>query len=190
MARPQQPWRPPARRRAARWAPLALVLPALACTLLGAPSCRTAGPEFDADDLGERLRYAALDSALERDAAPSDDSLHIRLAFGGGADLDLYVTDTLQESIYFARRESRSGGVLLQDVRCDATPPRIEKAVYPAPAPGVYRIGVDYAGACAENAEPQGFVLEVVYRGRRWLRRDHARPMRFEPVVWEVVVPE
>jgi hypothetical protein len=152
-------------------------------------ACRTE-PRFDPDDLGNRLRLASLDSALERDEVADDDQLRIRLAFGGGADLDLYVTDTLQESIYFARREARSGGVLLQDVRCDAAPPRIESAVYPAPAPGVYRIGVDYAGSCSETAAPEGFVLEVVYRGRRWLRRDHADVGRFDPLVWEVVIPE
>jgi hypothetical protein len=169
-----------------RRASLAIAAAALAALPL---ACRT-DPEFDPDDLGVRLRLASLDSALEQDAVVPDDRLRIRLAFGGAADLDLYVTDTLKESIYFARRETRSGGVLLQDMRCDALPPRIESAVFPSPAPGVYRIGVDYAGACAANAVPEGFVLEVVYRGRRWLRRDHIDPMHFEPVVWEVVIPD
>jgi len=144
---------------------------------------------FDAEDLGTRLRYDVLDAALERSEPPASGDLRIRLAFGGGADLDLYVTDTLRESIYFARRKTRSGGFLEADARCDSAPPRIETAVYPAAAPGVYRIGVDYAGACAEKAEPAGFVVEVSYGAGRWLRRDYARPSHFEPLVWEVVVP-
>ncbi|MGH0036699.1 MAG: hypothetical protein ACQGVK_16875 [Myxococcota bacterium] len=152
-------------------------------------ACKT-DQTFDSRDLGNRLRFSSLDSALEADAVLPDDRLRIRLAFFGGADLDLYLTDPLQETIYFARRETRSGGVLLQDVRCDAPPPRIEAAVFPDPAPGVYRIGVDYAGACSDSPRPEGFVLEVVYRGRRWMRRDSIAPMHFEPIVWEVVIPE
>ncbi len=168
--------------------PIATLAGLAALWIAAGPACQSDG--FDRNDLGETHRYAFLDAALERgeDAPPGE--LRVRLAFGGGADLDLYVTDTLQETVYFARRETRSGGFLEVDVRCDAEPPRIETARFPDAAPGVYRVGVDYSGACAEAAQPQGFVLEASYGDRRWLKRAHAEPMRFELVVWELEIPD
>ena len=48
--------------------------------------------------------------------------LLLRLAFGAEADLDLYVTDPQLETLYYANTPVRSGGELLEDQRCDATP--------------------------------------------------------------------
>ena len=80
-------------------------------------------------------------------AAPAG-ALRVELAFGQDADLDLYVTDPLQETVYFANTPSQQGGVLLDDRRCDSPPPRIETVVFEHPPPGRYRVGVDYPRRC------------------------------------------
>ena len=73
------------------------------------------------------------------------------LAFGADADLDLYVTDPLLETVYFANQSSRSGGQFLEDVRCDEEQIKVEEIRFDAPMPGRYRIGIDYPNACAEG---------------------------------------
>ena len=48
---------------------------------------------------------AQLDSGMRQ----AGSGVTVQLAFGEEADLDLYVTDPLLETVYFARHESRTG---------------------------------------------------------------------------------
>ena len=92
---------------------------------------------------------------------PAGDELVIRLAFSEDADLDLYVTDPLAESIYFANRDASSGGKLARDVRCDGPEPRIEEVRFAAPLPGRYRVGVDHPSQCDDGKSPAAFAISV-----------------------------
>ncbi len=93
---------------------------------------------------------------------PSGGLLRVRLVFGEAADLDLYVTDPNQETVYFANTPSVSGGALEEDLRCDAASPRVETVRFPRPLPGRYRIGIDYPKRCGvvRAAVPFSVVVE------------------------------
>src|SRR5262245_17500983 len=81
---------------------------------------------------------------------PPPGSLRVELVFGAGADLDLYLTDPSQETVYYANSPSRvNGGRLEADLRCEAAPPRVETIVFAGAPPGRYRVGVDRAETCS-----------------------------------------
>jgi hypothetical protein len=93
-------------------------------------------------------------------APPGPGEIRVRLVFGEAADLDLYVTDPLQETVYFANSPSRSGGRLERDVRCGEPLPRIETIEFAATAPGRYRVGVDFPPeVCSEVKDAVPFVV-------------------------------
>jgi hypothetical protein len=128
--------------------------------------------------------HAALEAALGADGAPA--ALRVRLVFGAGADLDLFVSDPHAETVYFGHSPSESGGLLDADRRCGDPSPRVEEVRFASPLPGRYRVGVDWSGACAGGGgAPEPFVVEVVHAGRRTLERAEAPPDRFTPVVLE-----
>ena len=122
-------------------------------------------------------------------APPPAGTLRVRLAFPEGADLDLFVTDPAQESVYFANSPSRSGGRLERDVRCGDPGPRIETVVFPAAAPGRYRIGVDHPRRCEPApGGPAPFVVVVDGHGPPETRRGAVGLEVFLPMVLEVDV--
>jgi hypothetical protein len=89
--------------------------------------------------------------------------VRVRLEFGAGADLDLFVTDPMHEEVYFANSPSRLGGVFDADRRCDDPAPRIETVRFsPAPA-GRYRVSVDFPIRCQPGIEavPYRVVVEA-----------------------------
>ncbi len=95
----------------------------------------------------------------------------VRLAFGAEADLDLHVTDPLQETLYFAERSVRSGGRLEADLRCAAPAPRIEVVRFAEPRPGRYRVGVDFMRRCDDGVRAAPWVMSIDALGeRRFLR--------------------
>ncbi len=115
--------------------------------------------------------------AARRPAAPSDEppiaaasilpGLNVQLVWDAPVDLDLYLTDPSWETVYFGNNPSRSGARLVRDVRCaDARRPPaggfVELAHAATPAPGPYRIGVDFIDAC--EAEIQSVRFRVVAR--------------------------
>jgi uncharacterized protein YfaP (DUF2135 family) len=179
---------------------LALVLFATACgpsrpiPSARAPStAEVRSTEFD-DDQTDRL--VRLQAALA-EAAPADLSggLLVRLAFDDVADLDLFVTDPLQESVYFANSPTRSGGRLVEDRRCNDASPRIETVHFPKPIAGRYRVGVDFPVRCEEtsatgDAKKEGlYVVRVEEGGRVLERRGMLTPGLFEVIVIEFDVP-
>lgn len=129
----------------------------------------------------------ALEETLLATSSPlADGVLRIRLAFGAEADLDLYVSDPQQETVYYANNPSASGGTLDADRRCTDPAPRVEQVEFPAPLPGVYRIGVDYPAPCGGRGAPAAFVLEVRRGAQRVVERGRVAPLRFEPAVADV----
>ncbi len=135
-----------------------------------APAARWT-PELEAE-------AAQLEAALAKLPEPKDGSLHVRLAFGAGADLDLYVTDPMEETIYFANERAAAGGRLLADARCDSPSPRIEEVAFAEPRAGRYRIGVDYMvyrEMCGAQPRVMAYVLAIDSPAGRRVERGLAR---------------
>jgi hypothetical protein len=140
--------------------------------------------------LGCASAPAPLAAPVRAPLGPAD--LRVQLVFGAGADLDLYLTDPSQETVYYANSPSRvNGGRLEADLRCDAAPPRVETIVFASAPPGRYRLGVDRAETCPGGARLEPFLVSVESPGgkRRELRGEIARG-RFLPQVLEFTLPE
>lgn len=135
----------------------------------------------------ERTREAeGLAGRLATFPEAAHDELRVHLAFGQGADLDLYVTGPREETLYYANTPSRIGGELREDRRCVHDAPRVETAGFPAPlTPGRYRIGIDYPHACSDAKVPVPFALRVDEPGGRHELQGLAAHRVFEPVVLE-----
>lgn len=138
-------------------------------------------PKWTAEQI---LSAGILEEQLFELEPESGDLLRVDLAFTGEADLDLYVTGPLDETVYYANTPSRAGAELLEDLRCLHPAPRIETVLFPR-APGRYRVGVDYAHACGNTRTPVPFALRVEAPGYRQQIRGLAVHQVFEPVVLE-----
>jgi len=121
--------------------------------------------------------------------APQPGALRVRLVFADAADLDLYVTGPLLETVYYANTPSKIGGELANDERCDAPPGiRVETVTFAAAPPGRYRVGVDFPERCRLPARRVAFAVVVEGVG---LHREHAGEIElgvFEPLVLEFAV--
>jgi hypothetical protein len=122
------------------------------------------------DDARERAA-AALEAVLTATPPAPAGELVVRLAFAGGADLDLWVSDPLAESVYFANTPARSGGALERDLRCHDAAPRVEVVRFAKPSPGGYRVGVDYSERCPGGEDVVPWVAAIETRGERRLVR-------------------
>jgi hypothetical protein len=151
-----------------------------------------AGCEGDEADRARQMEQArergvALGLELRGGPAISDQALVFRLAFDRSVDLDLYVTDPLEETAYFANHDTEAGGRLVSDIRCDseAGSPAVEEIRFDAPYPGSYRVGVDFPEACAESDDVAGFAVSVRGAGEAHAVNGVIEMQRFEPVVLE-----
>lgn len=126
-------------------------------------------------------------------AAPADGVLHIAVVWTAPVDLDLYVTDPSGEALYFGNNPTRAGARLERDARCadvasGATP--IERANLPGPAPGRYRVGVDFIDACGLGLDAVPFRV-VVDNGSTHREVDATiRRGEFKVIVLELEVGE
>jgi uncharacterized protein YfaP (DUF2135 family) len=115
----------------------------------------------------------------------------VTLLWSQSADLDLYVTDPRQETVYFANPASGSGGRLEQDQACGGdTAPSSERVIWQAPPAGRYRVGVDYHTACGRSRRAVAFRVVVDARGRREEATGWLEPAEFRYVVLEIDVQE
>lgn len=131
----------------------------------------------------------ALAMSLDATSAPAaSNALVVQLVFDGSADLDLYVTDPLTETVYFANTPTKSGGALEADRTCDDPPRRIETVVFERPLAGRYRVGVDHIRSCGPAA-PAPFAVRAM-SGERRVEATGALPLgRFDPIVLELDLP-
>jgi hypothetical protein len=141
-----------------------------------------------AEIVRESNALAASLAALE-DIDPLQEGLRVRLVFGETADLDLYVTDPLQETVYFANNPTRSGGSLDIDARCGAAGLRVETVTFVDPPPGRYRIGVDFPERCDGRDRPVPFLVTVQHGSVRREQRGTIPLQRFQPIVLEEDLP-
>jgi hypothetical protein len=136
----------------------------------------------------EANRIAAELAALPAEPLAAG-AVRVRLAFGNGPDLDLYVTDPREETVYFANSPSRGGGRLERDVRCDDPAPRVETIEFAAALPGRYRIGVDFPPEpCGVELDEAAFVVVFESHGQRREQRRTLRRGEFAPIVLEADV--
>ena len=145
----------------------------VAVLLLWTSACASRGGGLPANDAEAEWtpqqleRLGRLEKTLSETRRPRESaSLRILLAFDEAADLDLYVTDPLQETVYFANSPSRSGGRLLADVRCDSPAVRVEEIEFGEPVLGRYRVGVDFPERCAGSPLPRKQRRQGVYAVR------------------------
>ncbi len=154
----------------------------LACA--SAPPAPEPPPEWDAASHAAAL---ALEAALAAEPAAPAGELVVRLAFEHGADLDLYVTDPLDETVYYANTPVRSGGALDADRRCEGAGHRVETVRFAQPRAGRYRVGVDFQQRCGTDADVVPWAISIDAGGEKRLLRGLARHGRFASRVDEFV---
>lgn len=165
--------------------------------------CGCAEPELTSEALQAlEERAQALAGSLRAEASPEPGGVVVRLLFDENVDLDLYVTDPLLETVYFARHESRTGGFFGADMRCDTiadgkadgnaggTGPRVEEIRFPDPWPGRYRVGVDFPARCdgAATRAPAPYAVLVSANGNLHEAHGLVNLEFFEVVVLEFEV--
>ena len=120
-------------------------------------------------------RADALEAALAAAPLAPAGELVVRLAFEAGADLDLYVSDPLDETVYFANTPARSGGALDADRRCAEPGDRVETVRFAAPLAGRYRVGVDFQHRCESEERVAPWAISIDANGERRVLRGLAR---------------
>jgi hypothetical protein len=168
------------------WA--ALLLPVQLLLLLGCsnPGSEEPARQEELDRRGQELSAYLLEQDMQ---TGQQEGLTVRLAFGAEADLDLYVTDPLLETIYFANHSSQSGGEIVEDVRCGEAKIGVEEIRFTVPTPGRYRIGIDYPSACADKVKKAAYAISVQHNGNRQEAQGSVSLQRFEVVVLDFEIP-
>lgn len=115
-------------------------------------------------------------------------ALEIRLEFSEQADLDLFVTDPDQETVYFGNSPSRGGGQLIDDTGCPSPLPRTEVVRFVAPRPGRYRVGIDYTRSCRFRRQPAWYRLEIRSDAFNLTHTGEVAPGRFEQKALEFTI--
>ncbi len=111
---------------------------------------------------------------------PGMDGLRVVLLWGDPVDLDLYVTDPVLETVYFANNSSTSGGKLDRDASCrDAKEERLEATRWREPPRGHYRVGIDFSDRCGQDTREVRYRLVVDVRGKRLEKEGTVRLARF-----------
>jgi hypothetical protein len=109
------------------------------------------------------------DGRIDEGCGWESGQIQITLAWGTGADIDLYVTDPYGETISYQRRQSSSGGMLDHDARgaCVAGGDTIENVFWstPQPPPGTYQVELHYWGNCGA-AGPTPTQVSISVGGR------------------------
>jgi len=152
---------------ARRWRTTACAL-ALASVAAG---CTRAGPDRAPSDAGSR----------------GGRPLRVTLTWDAPADLDLYVTTPRGETVYYANPDD----AFVRDARCDrrAAGVHVEEARWQAPAPGRYRVGVDFPESCVPGVDAAPYLVVVDVGDRRQEHAGTARRLVREPRVFEVDIP-
>ena len=114
------------------------------------------------------------------------EALRVTLAWDAPVDLDLYVTTPRGETMYYANPQD----AFVRDARCREPHPAgwIEEARWREPAPGRYRVGVDFPEACVQGVKEAPYRVVIDVGGRREEHVGTAHLLVREPAVTEVEV--
>ncbi len=114
------------------------------------------------------------DGRIDEGCGYSSGQIQITLAWGSGADLDLYVTDPAGETIFYNHTESASGGVLDHDARgncrTDQSDNMVENVFWQQenPTSGTYTVEVHFwkgSNGCSAGAGPTDAILSIAVGG-------------------------
>jgi hypothetical protein len=118
--------------------------------------------------------------------APPGEPLRVTLAWDAPVDLDLYVTTPSGQTVYYANPRD----AFVRDARCGAgAAGGLEEARWRAPAPGRYRVGVDFPNACTDAVDTAVYRVVVDAGARHEEYVGTAERSKREPQVFEVTVP-
>jgi tRNA (guanosine-2'-O-)-methyltransferase len=111
------------------------------------------------------------DGRIDEGCGWGSGQIQVTLAWGTGADMDLYVYDPSGYQIYYADRYSPSGGMLDHDARgfCTGGTDTVENVYWssPTPPPGNYTVEVHYWGDCGDpRAIPTPVQVSISVGGR------------------------
>lgn len=115
--------------------------------------------------------------------------LVVTLRWAAPVDLDLYVTDPTQETVYFANRRAASGGELVEDAACPPAEASADVEVgetvrWPSPPAGRWRVGLDYIDRCGREIAEVGWRLTVEAPG---LRREATGSVRLSRFLYQAL---
>ncbi len=97
----------------------------------------------------------------------SSGNIQVTAAWNSSSDIDLHVIDPNNEEIYYAHRQSASGGVLDRDANaaCSVSPPTVENVYWGAQPPsGTYRVRLVAYDMCQSPSTP--VTLSIAVGGR------------------------
>ena len=97
----------------------------------------------------------------------SSGNIQVTAAWNSSSDIDLHVIDPNNEEIYYAHRQSASGGVLDRDANaaCSVAPPTVENVYWGTQPPsGAYRVRLVAYDMCRSAATP--VTLSIAVGGR------------------------
>jgi hypothetical protein len=116
-----------------------------------------------------------------------ESGMRVTLTWDSPVDLDLYLTDPTWETLYFGNNPTRTGATLVQKASCghDDAKPAVELARVFDPAPGPYRIGIDFIDACHSDLDQVPYRIVVDVDGQRREMTGEAGLARFDVVVME-----
>lgn len=114
------------------------------------------------------------DGQIDEGCGYQSGNIQITLAWQGGADLDMYVTDPQGQTLSYGNTNVPSGGRLDQDARgaCNPNQPNntIENVYWDQPNPpqGTYNVEVHYwdGSACSTGQGPTNMTLSVAVGGQ------------------------
>ena len=95
----------------------------------------------------------------------SGGNIQVTAAWQTASDIDLHVTDPMNEEVYYGHRQSASGGVLDHDANaaCSSAPPTAENVYWASPTPprGTYRARVVSYEQCGSPNTPTTLSISV-----------------------------
>ena len=111
------------------------------------------------------------DGQIDEGCGYSSGDIQITLFWQGGADIDMYVTDPMGETISYSHTQSQSGGHLDQDARGDClrsqANPTIENVYWgPNPPSGRYQIELHHFSACRSGGGATPVTVSIAVGGQ------------------------
>ncbi len=112
------------------------------------------------------------DGRIDEGCGYASGTIQVTMAWNGGGDMDLYVTDPMGEVLSYSNKQVTSGGVLDHDARgmCRPDQPNntIENVFWNSEQPmrGTYRVELHYWGDCNSDAGAMDTTTSIAVGGK------------------------